>query len=124
MEREAKRVLVVCKDLFFTARIGETARLTGTSVLFARSETELEARLGEGPSDLLILDLTSQGWNYPAIFGALERQDPRVPILAFTTHALAKTTQPYHRRCDRVVTKETFTQELPLILRDGVTSPT
>ena len=124
MESEAKKVLVVCKDLFFTARIGETARLTGTSVAFARSTTELLAKLGEAPSDLLILDLTTQGWDYDAIFAALERQEPRVPILAFTTHALARTTQPYHRRCDRVVTKETFTQELPLILRDGVTSPT
>lgn len=116
----SKRILVACKDLFFTARIGETARLTGTSVEFARSRDELEAKLAGGPSDFLILDLTTQDWDYAAIFAALERREPRVPVLAFTTHALAKTTQPYHGRCDRVVTKETFTQELPLILKSGV----
>ena len=72
--------------------------------------------------DLLIVDLTNQGWDYAAIFAALERQEIRAPILAFTTHVLAKSTQPYHGRCDRVVTKETFTQELPQILKSGVST--
>jgi len=111
---------VVTSDLFFTARIRETAKLTGTPTEFARSRDELEARLAGSPPDLLILDLTIQGWDYPAIFAALERQEVRAPLLAFTTHVLAKSTQPYHGRCDRVVTKKTFTQELPLILTCGV----
>jgi hypothetical protein len=41
-------------------------------------------------------------------------------VLGFTTHALARQTQPLHGRCERVVTKETLTQELPRILREGV----
>jgi DNA-binding NtrC family response regulator len=116
----AKKALVVCKDLFFTTRIGETAKLAGTAVEFARSRDELEARLAGGPSDLVILDLTTQGWDYDAIFAALERREPRVPVLAFTTHVLAKATRPHHGRCDRVVTKEIFTQELADILKNGV----
>ena len=43
-------------------------------------------------------------------------------MLAFTTHALARETQPWHARCARVVTKETLTQELPALLRDGVSA--
>jgi hypothetical protein len=43
-------------------------------------------------------------------------------VLAFTTHALARETQPWHARCDRVVTKETLTQELPELLRHGLGS--
>ena len=116
----AGKVLVVTKDLFFTARIGETARLTGTTVEFARSTEELEARLAGGSPDLLIVDLTIQGWDYEAVFAALERREVRAPILAFTTHVLAKSTRPYHGRADRVVTKETFTRELPRILTAGV----
>ena len=42
--------------------------------------------------------------------------------LAFTTHALARETQPWHARCERVVTKETLTQELPRLLQEGVAS--
>lgn len=114
------KVLVVCKDLFFTARIGETAKLTGASVEFARSKDELDAKLAGDPPKLLILDLTTSGWDYELIFGTIEKSSPQIPILGFTTHALAKATQPFHARCDRVVTKETFTQELPEILRHGV----
>ena len=45
---------------------------------------------------------------------------PRPPVLGFTTHALARETQPLHGRCTRVVTKETLTQELPELLKTGV----
>lgn len=114
-------VLAVVKDLFFVARIRETARLTGTPVEFSRSLEELKARTGSRPApDLVILDLTVQGWDYAALFALLEARVPRPPILAFTTHALARITQPWHSRCDRVVTKETLTQELPDLLTHGV----
>jgi hypothetical protein len=41
-------------------------------------------------------------------------------VLAFTTHGLAATTKPWHARCDRVVTKETLTAELPEMLTQGI----
>ncbi len=114
-------VLAVVKDLFFVARIRETARLTGTPIEFCRSLNDLKARLESGTTPgLVILDLTAQGWDYAAFFALLEARMPRPPILAFTTHALARTTQPWHPRCDRVVTKETFTQELPDLLTHGI----
>src|SRR3990172_3836895 len=109
----AKRVLVVCKDLFFTARIGETAKLAGSAVEFARSTEELEAKLAGDPPEFVILDLTTRTWDYDSIFTTIKSNAAQLSILGFTTHVLAKTTQPYHGRCTRVVTKETFTQELP-----------
>lgn len=108
------------KDLFFVARIRETARLAGVPLDFARSAEELAAALPAG-ARLVLLDLTG-GVDYEAIFAALERLDPsrRPPVLAYTTHALARHTQQWHSRCDRVVTKETLTQELPALLREGI----
>jgi hypothetical protein len=41
-------------------------------------------------------------------------------VVGFTTHALARATQPLHARCRRVVTKETLTQELPALLQHGL----
>jgi DNA-binding NtrC family response regulator len=114
------RVIAVVKDLFFVARIRETARLVGTPLDFARAPEEIPPALAAGPADLVILDLTTSGWDYEAVLGALERATPRVPVLGFTTHALARLTQPLHGRCERVVTKETLTQELPRILHEGV----
>lgn len=117
----AARVLAVVKDLFFVARIRETARLVGVPLEFARSADEFAAALPSG-ARFVLLDLTG-GVDYDAVFAALERLDVlhRPPVLAYTTHALAKQTQPWHSRCDRVVTKETLTQELAALLREGVT---
>ena len=117
--QNAVRVLVVCKDLFFTTRIRETAKLTGTSVEFARSEAELAQKLAADSPECLILDLTTRTWDYDSIFTTLKSNAAQLSILGFTTHVLAKTTQPYHGRCTRVVTKETFTQELPNLLTNG-----
>ena len=109
-------MLAVVKDLFFVARIRETARLAGVPLTFARSAEELEAGLATRPRFVLV-DLTA-GFDYEHLFRAVA--ESRVPVLAFTTHALARQTQPWHGRCARVVTKETLTAELPTLLRDGV----
>jgi CheY-like chemotaxis protein len=91
----------------------------GTPLSFARSPEEISAALaGETPA-LVIVDLTTSGWDYDAIFGALAAA-PDVPVLGFTTHALARATQPLHGHCRRVVTKETLTQELPALLQHGL----
>jgi DNA-binding NtrC family response regulator len=115
----AQRVVAVVKDLLFVAKIRETARLVGTPLAFARTPEELGAELeGEKPA-LIILDLTTTGWDYPAFFARIAEKAPGLPVLGFTTHALARETQPLHARCARVVTKETLVQELPGILKEG-----
>jgi hypothetical protein len=109
-------VLAVVKDLFFVARIRETARLAGVPLKFARTAEEIAAGLAAAPR-FVLLDLTA-GLDYDAILGGAERAG--VPVLAYTTHALARQTQAWHGRCERVVTKETLTAELPTLLREGV----
>ena len=111
------RVLAVVKDLFFVARIRETARLAGVRLAFARSPEEIDAALAAEPSRFILLDLTA-GLDYARILDAADRA--QTPVLAFTTHALARDTQPWHPRCARVVTKETLTQELPTLLKEGI----
>ena len=109
-------VIAVVRDLFFVARIRETARLADVPLVFARTPEELATRLAE-PARFVLLDLTA-GLDYEGVFAAAEAAG--TPVLAFTTHAMARQTQPWHARCGRVVTKETLTQELPALLRDGV----
>jgi predicted LPLAT superfamily acyltransferase len=113
------KVVAVVRDLFFVARIRETARLVGTPLTFARTPEEIAAALAPEPPALVIVDLTTNGWDYEAIFGALDAAS-EVPVLGFTTHALARATRPLHARCRRVVTKETLTQELPGLLQHGL----
>jgi hypothetical protein len=87
--------------------------------VFARAPSELRGALGE-PTDLVILDLTTPGWDYNAFFAEVEASTSRPPTLGFTTHVLARQTQPLHSRCARVVTRETLTQELGTILKEGI----
>ena len=110
-------VIAVVRDLFFVARIRETARQTRVPLVFARTPEELAARLGE-PTRFVLLDLTG-GFDYETLFASIDAAGAP-PVLGFTTHAVARQTQPWHARCRRVVTKETLTQELPALLRDGV----
>jgi hypothetical protein len=77
-------------------------------VAFARTPDEVE-RVVTSPPRFARLDLTAD-LDYEQILARLERA--QVPVLAFTTHALARQTQPWHARCRRVITKETLTQEL------------
>jgi hypothetical protein len=109
-------VLAVVSDLFFVARIRETGRLAGVTVEFARAPEQITAALARDPR-LVLIDLTA-GYDYDRVFAALEGGG--APVLGFTTHALARQTQPWHPRCARVVTKETLTQELPRLLKEGV----
>ena len=117
---EGGRVVAAVKDLFFVARIRETARLAGVPLDFARSPEELGPALAPGGVSLVLIDLTTAGWDYDALFGAIDGAAARPAVLAFTTHALASRTKPLHARCDRVVTKETLTQELGDILRGAL----
>lgn len=112
---ESSPVLAIVKDLFFVARIRETARLAGVALTFARSPEEIA--YGVGGARFVLLDLTG-AFDHDRILGAAEAAG--TPVLGFTTHALARQTQGWHGRCARVVTKETLTAELPTLLREGV----
>ncbi|MCI0546804.1 MAG: hypothetical protein L0027_05920 [Candidatus Rokubacteria bacterium] len=116
----AGRAIAVVRDLFFVARLRETARLAGRPLVFARTPAELTTALDAEPADLVIVDLTTAGWDYAALLSVLDGRVPRVPVLGYTTHVLARETQPLHHRCDRVVTKETLTRELGDILARGL----
>src|SRR5262249_49722440 len=111
-------VLAVVRDLFFVARIRETARLTQTPLTFTRSPEDLAAALPSG-ARWVLLDLTG-GFDYAQISASLDGAATRPPVPGYTTHALARETQPWHGRCDRVVTKETLTQELPALMQRGI----
>ena len=109
-------VLAAVRDLFFVSRIRETGRLAGVTVEFARTGAEVEAALARGPRFVLV-DLTAD-YDYDRLLQTAEAA--RVPVLGFTTHALARQTGRWHARCRRVVTKETLTLELATLLREGI----
>jgi CheY-like chemotaxis protein len=106
-------------DLLFSSRIGETARRLGYRFRAARSLADLRAALAAHPA-LVMLDLTASSLDPAAALRELEAAGRPAPVLGWTTHVLWKSTKPFHGGCDRVVTRETLTDELPALLRDYV----
>jgi hypothetical protein len=119
MRSRTIRAVAVVKDLFFVARFRETARLAGATMVFARTPAELRAALEER-ADVVLLDLTARDWDYEALLAAPGACAVPPPVLGITTHALARQTRPFHSRCARVITRETLTQELGAILKEGM----
>jgi CheY-like chemotaxis protein len=111
----APSILVLVRDLLFSSRIAETARRLGYPCRVARTVEDFRSRLGESPG-LIMLDLTAQEMDHGAALSAVDAAGRPAPVLAWTTHALWKTTKPLHARCDRVVTREDLTGKLPELL--------
>ena len=115
------RVIAVVKDLFFVARIRETARMVGAPLDFARTPDEIRTALAGHPApSLVLIDLTTPGCDYSEVFATIESAGKETPILGYTTHVLAGQTKPLHDRCTRVVTRETLTRDLGRILASGL----
>jgi bacterioferritin (cytochrome b1) len=115
----ARTIIAHVGDLLFSSRIGETARRLGYRFQAVRSLADLRAALGGRPA-LVMLDLTASGLDPDAALREIEAAGRPAPVLGWTTHVLWKTTKPFHDRCDRVVTRETLTDELPELLRGYV----
>ena len=65
-----------------------------------------------------MLDLTASGLDLDAALREIEAAGRPAPVLGWTTHVLVEGDQASATtRCDRVVTRETLTDELPELLR-------
>jgi CheY-like chemotaxis protein len=119
MSGSGPTVVAHVADLLFSSRIAETARRLGYRFQAARSLADLRAALAGRPA-LVMLDLTASSLDGDAALREVEAAGRPAPVLGWTTHVLWKATKPLHARCDRVVTRETLTDELPELLRGYV----
>jgi CheY-like chemotaxis protein len=81
-----RRVALVAADLFFVARIAETARAAGVALIESDAAAALERCRAE-PPDLVILDLHGPG--DPIALARALRADPAtraVPMVGYFSH--------------------------------------
>jgi CheY-like chemotaxis protein len=114
-----RKVIAGVPDLFFAAKIGETARQLGVTVEFASSEPVLAQKLLAGPA-LLILDLAASALR-PIETIAWLKTEPRTSlarIIGFVNHERTDLIeQAREAGCDRILTRGAFAKELPELLR-------
>jgi len=114
------RVLAAVDDLFFGAKIAETAGRLNVPLVLARSPEELEEKLRAFRPDLVIFDLNAEGCR-PLETIRRVRADPKLKdtaLLGFFSHVQHDLkAAAVEAGCDRAMARSTFTAQLPEILR-------
>ncbi len=115
-------ILGFVKDLFFSLKLEEALRRLGHLAVVVSGEEAFAARLQAARPELVIVDLTMEDVDVGGILkGIRERPETQaIPILAFTTHADWKRSEPLKAYCDRVVTKSMIVQQLPRLLEEAL----
>jgi CheY-like chemotaxis protein len=116
---QQRPILALVADLFFTLKIGDTAKAVGLPIDFVGSAEEFLDRFRKARPALVIADLTLNGIDMGALFEELaaEAYQVTVPILGYTTHADWKRTSPLHDKCTKVVTKDTLSRSLAELMQ-------
>lgn len=119
----SNRVLIVVDDLFFSARIGETARQLGAAVTYVRDTDELDERLRLEVPALVIVDLGLMKTDPIAVIERLKAHpDTRsVPMIAYGSHVNHDLmAQAASAGCEQVLPRSAFSQRLPGLLRAAI----
>ncbi len=118
---DTARIYAFIEDLFFLAKIQETARKLNVKVQFVKTDKELFERVeasGEKPS-LIIFDLNNHVANPLKTIPKLKKELKKdTNILGFVSHIQGDLKlKAIEAGCDTVVPRSAFSQNLPNLLR-------
>jgi CheY-like chemotaxis protein len=120
-EDAASRIFGFVDDLFFQAKIQETARKLNVKVEFVKSEPEFLERIkqnGEEKPSLIILDLNSNSVKPLSLIPKLKSKLKKTSVIGFLSHVQGDLKQKAHEvGCDMVLPRSAFSQNLPQLLR-------
>jgi CheY-like chemotaxis protein len=114
------RILAVVDDIFFLAKIQQTARQLGVTVE-PLSPDALGASLAENGARGILLDLNHRsGKAIAALEGLKDVPATRsIPVVAFLSHVQTDLAQAARTAgCDRVMARSAFSQQLPMLLQE------
>jgi CheY-like chemotaxis protein len=116
-------ILLVVDDLFFLAKIQQTAKLTGVSVEGVPLTKLQESLAQDGSQGVIrgvVIDLNHRSGSAVDLIRGL-KNDPNtaaLPVVGFLSHVQADLAQAARSAgCDMVLARSVFTQQLPELLR-------
>lgn len=118
------RVLALVDDLFFGAKLLETAQRLQVPLGLVRSPDEAIASARAGRPGLIILDLNAQGCQPLETLRRLkaEADIADIPTLGFFSHVQQELkSAAAEAGCDRILPRSAFSATLPDILRQHTT---
>src|SRR5215472_13696333 len=121
-EAAASRIFAFIDDLFFMAKIQETARKLNVKVEFVKTDKDLMDRLkqnGEEKPSLIIFDLNNASAKPLTLIPKLKNKLKKgTSIIGFLSHVQGDLKQKAHEvGCDMVLPRSAFSQNLPQLLR-------
>ena len=118
----APRIFAFVDDLFFQAKIQETARKLNIKLEFIKTEKELMERIdsnGEQKPSLLIFDLNNTSAKPLSMIPKLKAKlKKHTNIIGFLSHVQGELKMKAQEAgCDMVLPRSAFSQNLPQLLR-------
>ena len=114
------KILAVVDDIFFLAKIQQTARQLGVTVEPVAPEALQERLAGNGVRAIL-LDLNHKSGKAIAVLQGV-RDNPAthaIPVVAFLSHVQTDLAQAARAAgCGRVMARSAFSQQLPVLLQE------
>ena len=116
------RIFAFIEDLFFMAKIQETARKLNVKVEFVKTDKDLVEKMqqnGEGKPSLIIFDLNNNNVKPLTLIPKLKSKLKKgTSIIGFLSHVQGDLKQKAHEvGCDMVLPRSAFSQNLPQLLR-------
>jgi CheY-like chemotaxis protein len=115
-EMAMAQVLALIDDLFFQAKITETAKHVGVAVGACATPEALLAEMAQQKPRLIVVDLNARSRPVESL-GRIQSNAGGVPVIAFLSHVQTELAQQARAAgCQRVMARSQFTRELATIL--------
>src|ERR1700756_5147773 len=115
------RIFAFIEDLFFMAKIQETARKLNVKVEFVKTDKDLVEKMqqnGDEKPSLIILDLNNAVAKPLTLIPKLKSKLKKTSIIGFLSHVQGDLKQKAHEvGCEMVLPRSAFSQNLPQLLR-------
>ena len=116
------RIFAFIEDLYFMAKIQETARKLNVKVEFVKTDKDLMEKMqqnGEEKPSLIIFDLNNNSVKPLTLIPKLKSKLKKgTSIIGFLSHVQGDLKQKAHEvGCDMVLPRSAFSQNLPQLLR-------
>ncbi|MGA8182705.1 MAG: response regulator [Terriglobia bacterium] len=116
----AAKILAVVEDIFFLAKIQQTARQLGIAVESVGPDA-LQDKLAQNGASAILVDLNHRSGKAIAVLKGL-KNDPAtraIPVVAFLSHVQTDLAQAARAAgCERVMARSAFSQQLPVLLQE------
>lgn len=109
-------VLALVDDLFFQAKILETAKHAGVEVRACATPDALLAEMGKQTPKLIVVDLNARSRPVEAL-GRIQSSAPNAPVVAFLSHVQTELAASARAAgCAAVMPRSQFAHDLATIL--------